>query len=428
MLLNEIPLAVLVGSLITLILLSGFFSGSETGLMMMNRYRLKTLADKGSVSARLALKLLKRPDRLIGLILLGNNFVNHLAATVMALIMLRLYPGAIGLALGVFVLTLLVMVLSEITPKTLAALYPERFGLPASYVYWLLSLPLAPVVSAIHQASSWLLRQVRVSAEDADRHSLSVEELRTVVGEVGAMIPKRHQRLLLSILELEKGTVEDIMVPRSEVVGLDLCAPWPVLVRQMVESPHTRLPIYSGSIDDLRGVLNLRKALGLLNRDHLEPDVLLTLASEPYYIPEGTPLNQQLLNFQNQNRRIGFVVDEYGDLQGLVTIEDLLEEIVGEFTTDPQTRLRDIQADPDGAYRIEGSVTVRSLNRSLGWKLPTDGPRTINGLLLEKLEQIPEPGSQVEILGYRFEITETRANTVKAARVLPPGRLHRVAA
>jgi Mg2+/Co2+ transporter CorB len=273
-----------------------------------------------------------------------------------------------------------------------------------------------------------MLRQVRVSAEDADRHSLSVEELRTVVGEVGAMIPQRHQRLLLSILELEKGTVEDIMVPRSEVVGLDMTLPWPLLVEQMLSSAHTRLPVYSGSIDELRGVLHLRKALRLLDRDHPQPEALLALVREPYYIPEGTPLNQQLLNFQNQKRRIGFVVDEYGDIQGLVTIEDLLEEIVGELSVDPKTRLRDIQADPDGAYRIAGSATLRSLNRALGWKLPTQGPRTLNGLLLEKLGQLPEPGHQVEIGGYRFEIAETRAHTVKAARVRPPTAPHRVAA
>lgn len=425
---NDIPLPVLVGTLIALIALSAFFSGAETGLLMMNHYRLKTRADKGGASARIALKLLKRPDRLIGLILLSNHFVNNLAATVMALIMLRLYPNESGLALGTFVLTLLILVFSEVTPKMLAALYPERIGLPAAYVYWVLRLPLLPLVWITSLVSNSLLRLAGVTADDAARQGRCAEELRAVVGEAAAMIPQRHQKMLLSILDLEKATVEHVMIPRNEIVGLDVTEPWPVIRDRIIEGEHTRLPIYAGSIDDLRGVIHVRQVLRQMAQDALDPLSLLALAREPYFIPEGTPLNQQLLNFQNQKRRIGFVVDEYGDIQGLVTLEDVLEEIVGEVTADPAARLKNVQADPDGAYQVSGSATVRSLNRSLGWRLPTDGPRTINGLLMEKLEQIPAPGGKVDIGGYRFEIIETRANTVKAARVRPPGSRRRTAA
>ncbi len=417
---NDIPLPALFALLFVLLGLSAFFSGSETGLMTMNRYRLKTRARAGQRSARLAQSLLDRPDRLIGTILLGNNFVNSLAAAVATLIGLRLFPGDTGIAVATGSLTLLLLIFGEVTPKTMAALHPERIGLPAAYVFWPLLRLLFPIVWVVNLISNGLLRMLGVSPEDAAQHSLSAEELRTVVTEAGAMIPQRHQKMLLSILDLEKGTVEDIMVPRNEIVGVDVSQPWDQISAQIVATQHTRLPLFSGSIDELCGVIHVRRLLTPLSEGRLDTRQLVELAKEPYFIPEGTPLNQQLLNFQNQKRRIGFVVDEYGDIQGLVTLEDILEEVVGEFTSDPATRIKNVYADPDGSYRVSGSVTLRTLNRSLGWKLPTDGPKTINGLLLEKLESIPQPGRKVEIAGYRFEITETRSNAVKATRVQPP--------
>ena len=234
------------------------------------------------------------------------------------------------------------------------------------------------------------------------------------------MIPQRHQKMLLSILDLEKETVEDIMVPRNEITGIDISEPWDRIRETIVESQHTRLPMFDGSIDNLKGVVHLRRVVRLAAENELDAQSLLALASEPYFIPEGTPLNQQLLNFQNQKRRIGFVVDEYGDIQGLVTLEDILEEVVGEFTSDPATRIKNVYADPDGCYRVTGSVTIRSLNKSLGWKLPVNGPKTITGLVLEKLENMPQVGRRVAIGGYEFEITETRANAIKSARIRPP--------
>jgi Mg2+/Co2+ transporter CorB len=402
-----------------LIVLSAFFSGSETGLMTLNRYRLSHRAKQGHRASRLAQTLLRRPDRLIGLILLGNNAVNLLAAAIATVIGLRLF-GDIGIAIATFCLTLVILIFAEVAPKTLAALHPERIALPATYVYWLIRWPLFPFVWLVNFFGNTLLRLLGVSPEDAAQHSLSTEELRAVVTEAGAMIPQRHQAMLLSLLDLEKATVEDIMVPRNEIISIDLTEPPEKIRQQLVDSQHTRLPLCHGSIDDLRGIIHLRNALKALSGGDLDPEALLQQAREPYFIPEGTPLNQQLLNFQNQKRRIGFVVDEYGDIQGLVTLADILEEIVGEFTSDPATRIKNVYMDSDGSYLVNGAVTIRSLNRTLGWKLPTAGPKTVNGLVLEQLEDIPKPGKKIVVRNYHIEITETHANAVKIARILPP--------
>ncbi|MDD3762083.1 MAG: HlyC/CorC family transporter [Nevskiales bacterium] len=417
---DDIPLLALFGILFLLLACSAFFSSSETGLMTLNRYRVKTRAQKGDRGAKLAAALLKRPDRLIGTILLGNNFFNTLAASVATLIGLRLFPGDTGIAAATGGLTLLLLIFGEVTPKTLAALHPERIAFPASYVLWPLLRVLYPLVWAVNLVSNGLLRMIGVTPEDAAQHSLSSEELRTVVAEAGAMIPHRHQKMLLSILDLEKATVEDIMVPRNEIVGIDISEPWDEIVDTIVTSQHTRLPVFDGSIDNLKGVVHLRRVVRLAAEEQLNVPSLLALGREPYYIPEGTPLNQQLLNFQNQKRRIGFVVDEYGDIQGLVTLEDILEEVIGEFTSDPATRIKNVYADNDGSFRVTGSVTIRSLNKNLGWKLPTDGPKTINGLLIEHLESLPQAGAKVEIGGYHIEISEVRANGVRSTRIWPP--------
>ena len=393
--------------------------------MTLNRYRLKTRAKSGHRGSRLANELLGRPDRLIGTILLGNNFINSLAAAVATVIALRIFPGDTGIAIATGTLTITLLIFSEVTPKTLAALHPEKIGIPAAYVFWPLLRLLFPIVWTVNLISNGILRIFGVSPEEAAQHSLSTEELRSVVAEAGAMIPQRHQKMLLSILDLENGTVEDIMVPRNEIIGIDVTEPWDRIRDELIATQHTRLPIFRGSIDELCGVIHVRRLMSGLSADSLDTEALLNLARDPYFIPEGTPLNQQLLNFQNQKRRIGFVVDEYGDIQGLVTLEDILEEVVGEFTSDPATRIKNVYADPDGSYRVSGSVTLRSLNRSLGWKLPMDGPKTVNGLLLEKLENIPQPGRKVEIAGYQFEIIDTRANAVKATVVRPPEKLVR---
>ena len=421
---DAIPLWVLFGILILMLVLSAFFSGSETGLMTVNRYRMKHMAKSGHGGARRAAEMLEAPDKLIGLILLGNNLVNIIASSLATVIGIRLY-GDFGVVLSTIALTIVVLVFSEVTPKTLSALYPERIAYPAAYVYKPLLKVLWPLVYLFNSAGRGVLRLLRVSPEDAAGHSLSSEELRTVVTEAGAMIPRRHQKMLLSILDMENATVEDIMVPRNEIIGIDISKPWPEILEQLVHNQHTRLPLFDGSIDEIKGIVHMRRLLALITNDELDQDSLVSLASAPYFIPESTPLNQQLLNFQNQKRRIGFVVDEYGDIQGLATLEDILEEIVGEFTTDPLTRVKNVTMDGENSYRVDGTVSIRALNRALGWKLPVDGPRTINGLITEQTETIPTAGTRVKIGKYVFEITETSANLIQTVRIQPPRRVPR---
>ena len=408
----------LFGVLVLLIAVAGFFSSAETGLMMLNRYRLKHRAKQNERAAKWAQSLLERPDRLIGLILLGKNFCDNAATVVATVIAIRLYGEKQSvLALTTALLTLVMLVFADAAPKTLAAMAPERVGLPAAYVFWPLMRVMFPVVFLVNLMSNGVLRLFGVGPEDAARHSLSSEELRSVVSEAGALIPQRHQRMLLSILDLERATVEDIMIPRNEIVGIDLSEPWEKVLETIISSSHTRLPVFNGSIEDVKGVVHLRKLVKPAAQGELSMKSLLELVREPYYIPEGTPLNRQLLNFQDQRRRIGFVVDEYGDIQGLVTLEDILEEVVGEFTSDPATRIKNVHVDADGSVLVHGSVTVRTLNRSLGWKLPTGGPKTLNGLVMEKLQELPKPGRRLEIGDYQIEITDTRANAVKTARI-----------
>jgi Mg2+/Co2+ transporter CorB len=368
----------------------------------------------------LAEKLLERPDRLIGMILLGNIAANSAATAIATYITFALFGNA-WIALSTGLLAIFILVFAEIAPKTLSALYPERVALPSAYVYSVMQWLLYPVIRSVNLFSNGLLRLIGVSADDAAEHSLSSEELRSVVAEAGAMMPQRHQGMLLSILDLERATVEDIMVPRNEIVGIDISEPWDQVRESIVASSHTRMPVFDGSIDDLKGVVHLRKLVRVAAQGQLRLDTLLSLVRDPYYIPEGTPLNQQLLNFQDQKRRIGFVVDEYGDIQGLVTLEDILEEVVGEFTSDPATRVKNVYLDADGSALVHGSVTIRTLNRSLGWKLPTGGPKTLNGLVMEQLQELPKPGRQLSIGDYRIEITDMRANAIKTARIRPLG-------
>ncbi len=413
---DQIPLSVLFGALAFLIILSAFFSGSETGLMTLNRYRLRHLVRARHPAAIRAQKLLERPDRLIGLILLGNNFVNILASTLTAVIAVRLI-GEAGLVIGAALLTLVILIFAEVTPKTLAALHPERVAFPAAFIYGPLLWLMYPFVWVVNSIANALLKIIGVRPEESSADALSQEELRTVVLEAGAMIPKRHQDMLLNILDLEKVTVEDIMIPRKEVTGINLEDDWNTIVRQITSSQYTRLPVFRDSIDNVVGFIHLRKVLPLLKRNRLDKQTLESLIREPLFVPENTPLNRQLLNFQRERRRVGLVVDEYGDIQGLVTLEDILEEVVGEFTTDPLTSSRDCIPEEDGSFLVSGTTNVRDLNRALDMELPTDGPKTLNGLVLEYLEDIPEPGTSVLLAGYPIDIVQTKGNLVKTLRV-----------
>ena len=415
---NEIPLSVLFAILVVLLMLSGFFSSSETGLMSLNRYRLRHLVKHKHKGAMRATKLLETPDRLIGLILLGNNFVNVLASSITTIIALRL-GGEAAIAIAAGLLTFVILIFSEVAPKTVAALYPEKIAFKAALVYTPLLKILYPLVWVINAFANTLLKCFGIKLDNILNENLSAEELRTVVIEAGALIPKRHQKMLLSILDLEKVTVEDIMVPRNEVSGIDLNADWNEIIDILKHSLHTRLPVYEEDINQIVGIIHIRNVLHLLAHDEFTREALLKEVRDPYFIPEATPLNTQLLNFQRQERRIGLVVDEYGDIQGMVTLEDILEEIVGEFTTDPSMLTKDIHPQADGSFLIDGSASIRDLNKMLHWTLPSDGPKTLNGLLTEYLESIPEPGTSVKITDHPIEIVQMQGNMVKTARIWP---------
>lgn len=386
--------------------------------MALNRYKLRHLAENKHRTAMLVEKLLKRPDRLIGLILLGNNFVNILAAQIVTVIALKLY-GDYAIAIGGGIFTLVVLIFAEVMPKTLAAVHPERIAFPAAWVYWLLQKPTLPLVWLINQVTNNLLRIFGVKAHESRLEQLSREELRTVVAESSPETSARYQHMLLSILDLNQLKVEDIMVPRKEIEGLDLAQSWDEVLENIRGSHHTRLPIYEESIDNVIGIIHLRRILPQAIDSTLTEADVRKIARAPFFVPEGTPLNKQLRHFQQRKRRIGLVVDEYGDIQGLVTLEDILEEIVGEFTTDPIEDERDLQHQGDGRYLVSGSTPVRVLNRDLGWELPIDGPKTINGLILEYLEVIPKPKTSVKIAGYPIEIVETTDTQIVTVDVGP---------
>ena len=413
---NDLPLGLLFGLLFLLICLSAFFSSSETGMMSINRYRLNHQANSGDSRARRVLRLLARPDRLIGVILIGNNLVNNLAAALATVIAIGFFGDVTGAAVGPLALTIVLLIFSEVSPKTYAAIKPERIAYPASLLLEPLLKLLYPLVWLVNAVSNSLLRLVGIKSIESGGESLTRDELRTVVHEAGPLIPHRHQAMLLSILDLENVTVNDIMVPRHEVVGIDLDDSLESILEQVRTSQYTRLPVYKGDINNIIGMLHLRNAARFLSAAEVTKAAIVQEAREPYFIPESTPLHTQLLNFQKQKRRIGVVVDEYGDMEGLVTLEDILEEIVGEFTTDVAGQDQEIRHQEDDSHVIEGTANIRDINRTLGWKLPTDGPKTLNGLILEHLEAFPDGPASLQIGNVRMEILEVRDNLITAAR------------
>ncbi|MBT6670653.1 MAG: HlyC/CorC family transporter [Gammaproteobacteria bacterium] len=415
---NDIPTEVLGGILLLLILISGFFSGSETSMMAINRYRLRHLSRIGHRGARSVSTLLERPERLIGLILLGNNFVNILASSIATIIGLRLFGDA-GIAIATGFLTFVVLIFAEVTPKTIAALNPERFAFPAAYLLAPLLRILYPLVRLINWITNLVLRTFGISITPEQNDHLSREELRTVVKEAGGLIPQKHQAMLTSILDLEQVTVEDIMVPRNEIIGIDIEDDWQDILNQITLSQHTRLPVFRDNTEHLLGILHMRDAIHLHATESDDKAELIKLLRDQLFIPEQTTLNTQLLQFQRLKQRMGLVVDEYGDVQGLVTLEDLLEEIVGEFTTDASDIIPEVQSREDGSYLVEGSANLRELEKNMGWELPQDGPKTLNGLILEHLEDIPESGTSMMINGYPIEVTHASENLVRRVAIFP---------
>jgi Mg2+/Co2+ transporter CorB len=414
---EEIPLGSLYITLAILIVLSGFFSSSETGLMAMNKYRLRHLANKGHRGARLAQKLLQQPDRLIGLILLGNNLVNILAASIATVIGIRLF-GSSGVWIASMVMTVIVLIFAEVAPKTVAAVHPERIAFPASYVLTILLKILYPLVWLVNGLANIVLKpfRVRTSAEVFER--LNREELKTLVQE-GGQIPDDHQRMLVNILDLEQAKVEDVMIPRQDIVGIDLDDDWEQILLQLTQTFFTRLPVFREDIDQVEGLLHIRTVIAKLAHGALTFDNLKQSVRKPYFIPEGTGLTQQLLEFQARERRMGLVVDEYGDIQGLVTLDDILEEIVGEYTSDSRARTRHIRKLDDGNYLVDGVATLRALNRKTGWDLPEEEASTLNGLLLEELADIPSGKTSILIGRHIMTIVEIKDNVICKVLVEP---------
>ncbi|AQA19353.1 magnesium/cobalt efflux protein [Halioglobus japonicus] len=412
---NEAPLGILFSILAALILLSGFFSSSETGMMSLNRYRLKHLQKNKHRGATRAAKLLDRPDRLIGLILIGNNLVNIFASAIATVIAIRLWGDA-GIFIATLALTLVILIFAEITPKTIAALHPEKVAFPASVILLPLLKLFYPLVALVNWFTNGLLRLLGFDPSKQHDENLSSDELRTIVTDAGQLIPARHRGMLLNILDLEEVSVDDIMVPRNDVYGIDLDDSDDDILRCIQNSSHTRLPVWRKDINDIVGMLHMRNISRVIDMQGLDRRALEREIEKPYFVPESTPLHTQLLNFQQKKHRLGVVVDEYGEVIGLVALEDILEEIVGEFTSNRSEEDATIFPQRDGSYIIAGNASIRDINKALEWTLPTDGPKTLSGLVLEYLEGFPDANAGLSVGNYQFEILELEDNVVQAVR------------
>lgn len=386
-------------------------------MMALNRYRLRHLVKKNHRAAINASVLLERPDRLIGVILIGNNFVNILASAIATIIAVKIWGDA-GIAIATVLLTLVILIFAEVTPKTLAALHPEKIAFPASYALKVLLKVFYPLVWLVGIITNNLLKLFGVKPGQHGNDHLSTEELRTLVHEAGALLPKRNQSMLLGVLELAEVTVNDIMIPRNEVEGIDLDQSIEQILEQLSKTQHTRLPIFHGEINQVVGLLHMRNLAQLIQRGEVTKDAIVKVSREPYFIPESTPLQTQLLNFQKQSRRIGIVVDEYGDVEGIVTLEDILEEIVGELSEENNDLVEDIHPQDDGSYFIDGGAYVRDINRALHWELPTDGPKTLNGLITETLESLPDANVCLIIGEYRLETLQIQDKLIRTVRII----------
>lgn len=406
--------------LVIMVLVSAYFSASETGLMTLNRYRLRHQAKQGNRAARRVEKLLRRTDQLLSLVLIGNNLVNILASALATIVGMRLY-GDLGVAIATGVLTFVVLLFAEVLPKTVAALYPERIAFPSSLLLVPLQKLMLPVVWLLNLITRVLMRLMGIRLPSNVRDALSKEELRTIVTESRSMISRRNQDMLISVLDLEKVTVNDIMVPRNEIVGINVNDEWRSIIRQLTHSPHGRIVLYRDNLDDAIGMLRVREAYRLMTeKQEFTKENLLRAADEIYYVPEGTPLNVQLVKFQRNKEKVGIIVNEYGDIQGLVTVEDILEEVVGDFTTSMSPSLaEEVIPQSDGSVIIEGGASIRELNKAFNWSLPEEEARTINGMLLEVLEDIPLANTHTHIGSYQIDILDVQDNMIKQVRITP---------
>jgi Mg2+/Co2+ transporter CorB len=406
----------LLSSIVFLLFLSAFFSGVETAMMSLNRYRLKHLVKENDKGAIRADKLLKRPDRLLGVILIGNNFVNILAASLTTVLCLNLF-GDSGVVIGSIVLTLFILIFAEITPKTFAALNSEKVALPASLILKYLQKILRPLVLFVNFFSNFFMRLLGTK-ETTINEDLSPEELKSVLENSGDLIPKKYQDMLISVLELDKVSVDEVMTQRSEVIGIDINQTVENILSNLQNNQKDFLPVYDESLDDLRGVIDLYGITSFLSNEDKSIERLIESLDEAYFIPENTPLSTQLFNFQKNKKTVAVVIDEYGSVKGIVTIKDVLEEIVGELATDIDKETVEIMEQKDGSYLIDASIPLRELNKKLNWKLPVNGAKTLNGLIIDQIETIPEKNIKIEIENYSVETVLIRNNMIKIARVL----------
>jgi Mg2+/Co2+ transporter CorB len=406
----------LFGILAAMLALSAFFSGSETALMTLNRYRLKHLVKLNHSGAIKAQQLLHRPERLLGLILLCNNFVNNFASSIATVIAIKLYADEESIvAIAAGILTIVMLICSEVTPKTLAAIKPEPLAFPAAWIYTPLLKILYPVVWFVNIFVNLLLKVVGVDVKKNRHDALNKDELKSIISDAESLMPVRYQKMLMGILELESATVEDIMTPRNEIIGIDLELPIKDIIAKIKTSPHTRLPVYKTSIDRIIGFIHLRKILILINQEDFDKQTIINCLDKPSFIPESTPVHNQMHRFKHEKIRIGLVVDEYGDVLGLVTLDDLLQEIVGELITEDVA----VRAQSDGSYLVDANITIRELNRVMQWSFPTEGPKTLNGLIIEFMETIPETGTSIKLHNYPLEIIKRDENSVKLVKFLP---------
>ncbi|MXS81888.1 HlyC/CorC family transporter [Nitrosomonas oligotropha] len=415
------PLHIMLIALVFLLVLSGFFSLSETSMMAINRYRLRHLAKQGHRGARLTIKLLDHTDRLLGVILLGNNLLNTASATLVAIIVATLFAhDDFALLMGTIAVTFAILVFSEITPKVIAAAYPERIALAASYVLTPLLIIFYPIVWFVNLFVSGLLILFRLKPQKGSlEQKISTEELKTLVLEGGHFIQHKHQSMLLNLFDLETITVDDVIVPRSQIEAIDLNADDEIIHTQLLTCHHTRLPLYRERLDNIVGIVHVRKVLNQMQGGKITAATLEKVMREPYFVPSGTSLFSQLQLFQENQKRVGLVVDEYGEWLGLVTLEDIVEEIIGEFTTQAPNLASTFSKQDDGSFIVEGSTLLRELNRKLGFQFPLDGPKTLNGLILEYFEDIPEAGTGLNIAGYPMEVIQTKNRVVKTVKIFP---------
>ncbi|QAV23951.1 CNNM domain-containing protein [Proteus hauseri] len=415
---EHVSTATLIIILIGMVIASAYFSATETSMMTINRYRLRHAAKQGNRSAKRVEKLLLRPDRLISLVLIGNNLINILASAIATIIGIRLYGNA-GVAIATGVLTFIILIFAEVLPKSVAALYPERIAYPSSVILSPLQKLMLPVVWFFNRISLMLMRLLGIKSPVIQGNAVSKEELRTIVNESKSKLSQRNQNMLLSILDLEKVTIGDIMVPRNEIFGIDVNDEWKSIIRQLTHSPHGRIVLYRDTLDDAIGMLRVREAYRLMTeKREFTKQILIKAADKVYFIPESTPLNLQLVNFQRNNEKAGIVVDEYGEIQGLVTVEDILEEIVGDFTTSMSPSLaEEVLPQKDGSLLVDGTTNIRDINKAFGWNLPEDEARTINGIISEELGDLPVVGDKIQINKYEFEILEVQDNIIKKAMI-----------